>query len=161
MAALLIIKETWMWPVRVNWTYFCHAGHFWELNQYAGIRSMTLIGIQETSKAFRLIPLVMLRRPPVLGPTLSAEYQCEFEELIWWLFGALGLGGSCSMKTPLREARCLEQLLLPFIPLSLLVAGGPGRMDWLQNIYGFNEVETWQLSPRKTLPGSVSVFQMA
>lgn len=160
MLLFLVRKKTQMSHMGARWMYGSYRMRFWELNQYASIQSITLIRIQEISNPFALIPLVMLRRPPVLCPTLRAEYKCEFEELIWWGLGGSCLGGSCCLNHLISAgARCLQQLLPLSIPLSI-TAVWPDRMYLLPNIYGFNEVETWQLSCRKTLPG-VNVFQMA
>lgn len=81
----------------------------------------------------------------MLGLPPRAEYQCEFEELIWRTSGA---------PYPWTAAVLSSHLLCSKVP-DLAAAGTchipyrkvvwPDRMCLLQNIYGFNEGETWRV----------------
>lgn len=90
---------------------------FWELNQYARIQSLASLRIRGTSNPSTLSLLSCCRGCQCHVPH-SAEYKCEFEELIWCL-GELLTGWQLQLQTPhLTEARCWQQLLTLLLSLS-------------------------------------------
>lgn len=90
---------------------------FWELNQYARIQSLASLRIWGTSIPSAQSLLSCCRGHRCHVPQ-SAEYKCEFEELIWGL-GELLTGWQLQLQTPhLTEARCWQQLLTLHVSLS-------------------------------------------
>lgn len=108
-------------------------------NQYASPQSSS----EKTCSLFIHCPSYHAEEATSVGSPAKAKQKCEFEELIWRYWQR----GPHPQTAAVLSSRllCLISQLLALVTSPYRGLVWPDRMCLLQNIYGFNEGETWRV----------------